>query len=115
MTEIMGVDVREYRWRPYPTRTFEQEKVFEIPPEEVNKLPEDKKKNIQRVKADYIGRLQAHRAEIDSHYIFLKDIRGQYEGDDLAVINELLEDHRLKEKNIDSLSDNACFRGLAYA
>ncbi len=120
MSNFMGTDIQEYRWKPYPSKKFEEEKASELSSDEIYKLPEHKRKEIQTLKADYVGKLQIHRADNRTNYNFLNEnirkffTQGKNQ-EGIKEVEKLLNDHKTKERTVDSLHHNEVFKSLGYA
>jgi len=115
MTEYMEVDLKEYAWKPYPSKSFDQQKAFEISRDELFNMSIEKKNNINKLRADYVDSLIKHRGENKSNYDFLKSIEGTVEEGLKPEIADILAAHKQKEYNVNSLSQNEAFRSQSYA
>lgn len=117
MSKYMGAEISEYRWRAYPSKTFEEIKAFEI--QNLNELPYSEKNAINKLRNEYVGKIQSHRLQMNSNFDMLKAMIKKAEieennAEEIKEVEKLLREHLDKEENIDNLSTNKVFRSLKY-
>ena len=112
-SEVAGIHLSEYSWRPYPSKSMEERKAFELTLDEVYDMPYEQKRKTFILRSNYTGRIIHHRVVNGSNFQFLERLLEKPEMDK-RLINTILQDHRRKEKDIWNLSKNLCFRTLEY-
>lgn len=112
MTEFMGVDIQEYKWKPYPSQGLaERDAATELSASD-KKIPEDKRHRLNEIQANYAGKLIDHRAHNKSNFEFLLYIQREFkrQGDDTSEIETILQEHIVKERNVNTITKNQAFR-----
>ena len=119
MIDFMGVDVNDYKWKPYPSKTYEETQAFGFTDDELDGLPFSKKEKINRLRSEYVSRITSHRYENKSNFDFLKntvleEFRKSGNEDGITQVEAILEEHRQKERGIYTLTRNRTFQSLNY-
>ncbi len=117
-TEYKGVDIDEFRWRPYPKMTDEINQAKGFSREDMGTMTVEGRKKRNQVMYYYTGKLIDHRFHNWANYLFLVTIKKKFEKEKntsgIQHCDFLLKGHEDKERGADSLSSNAAFQGLAY-